>query len=221
VRGRVVHALLEALDLSRPEPPGPDAVARAAARAGATPSDAETAAIAELVARFAASPLRARLAAATDLHREQPFALPLVTPAGARIPLVGVFDAIGREGERTLIVDYKSDRLDGADAEQLASTTYALQRAAYALAALAGGAAEVEVAHCFLEAPDRPATATFRAEDAGALAATLGARADAILARDFPVAPDPGPLICDRCPGRGSLCSWPLERTRAPEGRLL
>jgi ATP-dependent helicase/nuclease subunit A len=220
VRGRIVHALLEQLDLARPAPPDAETVRRAATRAGVELAAAETEELVALVAGFGASALRERLAAAADVRREQPFAFPLATPGGETIPLVGAFDAIGREGPRTLIVDYKSDRLDAAPGE-LAERAYALQRDAYALAALHDGAGEVEVVHCFLHAPEQPVSATFRPQDVPALTTQLGARADAILARDFPVAPDPGPRICGGCPGRGSLCSWPLERTRAPEGRLV
>ena len=237
VRGRVVHALLEALDLRRPQPPDAAAVRRAAARAGTEPTEPEAREIAALVAGFAAGALRERLAQAADVRREQPFAFALAAtapaapppaggsepgdPATGPLPLVGVFDVIAREGERTLIVDYKSDRLEGKDPTALADRAYALQRAAYALAALRAGATEVEVVHCFLERPDAPVAATFRPQDADALAQDLADRAAAVLRREFPVAPDPGPRICDGCPGRGTLCSWPLERTRAPEGRLV
>jgi ATP-dependent exoDNAse (exonuclease V) beta subunit len=219
-RGRIVHALLEQLDVARPRLPEPDEVRRTAARAGAQLDERELGELTELVARFAASPVRARLAAAAGVRREQPFAFQLETPGGETIPVTGVFDAIAQEGARALIVDYKSDRVEG-DPSELVEGSYALQRTAYALAALHAGADEVEVLHCFLERPDEPVSATFGRQDRGTLTADLTARAAAVLARDFAVAPDPGPRICDGCPGRGSLCSWPLERTRAPEGRLL
>jgi len=222
VRGRIVHGLLEQVDFARPQALD---VAAEAERAGARLSEAAADEISELVSDFLASDLRARLAALDDLRREQPFSLRLTTEAREEIPLVGVFDAIGREGGRTVVVDYKSDRLaPDADPERLAAQDYALQRAAYALAALRDGAAEVEVVHAFLERPGEPAVATYVAADLPALEAELRERAEEILARRFPVAPDPGPRVCDGCPGRGSLCSWPLERTlgapAAPEGRL-
>jgi ATP-dependent helicase/nuclease subunit A len=223
VRGRIVHALLERLDVVRSDAPGAASVTAEAERAGARLLGGTAEEIVTLLAGFLASELRTRIAALKELRREQPFALALETSLGeGTIPLVGVFDAIGREGGRMVVIDYKSDRLDpGADPAALADADYGLQRAAYALAALRDGATEVEVVHCFLERPDAPASATYRAQDAPALAAELGARADAVLARAFAVAPNPGPRICDGCPGRGSLCSWPLERTLgAPEGRL-
>jgi ATP-dependent helicase/nuclease subunit A len=220
-RGRLVHALLEQLDFAAPRVPDAAAIQRAAARVGVRPTVQQANEVAALVAAFVASPLRGRLAAARDVRREQPFAFSLDVPDGEPIPLVGVFDAIAQEGAHTLIVDYKSDRLDGADPAELVARGYLLQRTAYALAALHDGAQEVEVVHCLLERPDEPVSASFHADDVLALATELAGRATAILARDFPVASDPQPRICDGCPGRGTLCSWPLEATRgAPEGRL-
>lgn len=222
VRGRIVHALLEQLDFARPAPLD---VAAEAERAGARLSEPAMREIAALVEGFLVSDLRARLVALADLRREQSFSLRLATSAGEEVPLVGVFDAIGREGERTVVVDYKSDRLDpDADPERLAAEDYALQRDAYALAALVDGAERVEVVHVFLERPQEPASRTYDRADLPTLTAALSARADAVLARRFPVAAEPGPRVCDGCPGRGSLCSWPLERTfgapQAPDGRL-
>lgn len=218
-RGTIVHQLLERIDLVRAQPPDAETVRRAAVRAAAgfEPGRQELDAIRGLVVRFLASPLRERLAQARDVRREQPFAFEL-----AGLPLVGVFDVIAREGIRTLVVDWKSDRLAGADPEQLVREAYGLQRAAYALAALKDGAAEVELVHCFLERPEAPVAATFRPQDVAALERELEERAARVLARDFPVAPDPGPRLCDGCPGRGTLCSWPLERTQgaAREGQL-
>jgi ATP-dependent helicase/nuclease subunit A len=215
-RGVIVHRLLEETDLVRAQPPEPETVRRAAIRAGADPAPHELDELRALVVRFLASPLRERLARATDVRREQPFAFEL-----DGFPLVGVFDLVARERLRTLIVDWKSDRLEGADPEQVVRSAYGVQRAAYALAALRDGAPEVELVHCFLERPDEPVAATFRRQDAPALEAQLQERARRVLRRDFAVSDDPSPRVCDGCPGRGTLCSWPLERTQGrEEGRL-
>lgn len=215
-RGTIVHELLEQVDFVRAQPPEQEAVRRAAVRAGADASAQQLDELRALVVRFLASPLRERLARAKDVRREQPFAFQL-----GGLPLVGVFDVVAKEPGRTLIVDWKSDRLAGADPSELVERSYGLQRAAYALAALRDDAREVELVHCFLERPDRPVAATFRQQDADALAQQLSDRAARVLERDFAVAPDPSPRICDGCPGRGTLCSWPLERTQgAHEGQL-
>jgi ATP-dependent helicase/nuclease subunit A len=224
VRGSLVHAVLEEADFAAADAAGVAAVAAAAELAGVTLDPAQADEIAALLAVFHPSPLRARLASARDVRREHPFSLRLTTPAGVEIPLVGVIDVLAEEGDgRTLVVDWKSDRLEpGIGPADLVAQDYSLQRTVYALAALHGGASEVEVVHCFLERPDELASVTYAAADRERLEADLIARAEAVRAREFRVAPDPGPRICDGCPGRGSLCSWPLERTRgAAEGRLL
>ena len=60
------------------------------------------------------------------------------------------------DGAPPLIVDYKTDRLDGAEPAELAGR-YEIQQAIYALAvAEARGAPEVEVAYVFLERPEEP-----------------------------------------------------------------
>lgn len=215
-RGVIVHRLLEESDLVRAQPPDAEVVRRAAIRAGADPAPHELDELRALVSGFLASPLRERIAKARDLRREQPFSFRL-----GSLPLVGVFDLIAREGLRTLIVDWKSERLEGGDPGEAVERSYGLQRAAYALAALRDDATEVELVHSFLERPEAPVSAVYRQQDAPALEAELAARAERVLARDFAVCEDPGPRVCDGCPGRGTLCSWPLERTQGrEEGRL-
>ena len=63
---------------------------------------------------------------------------------------------VERRGLPPLIVDYKTDRLDGTAAAELVGR-YEIQQAIYALAvAEARGAPEVELAYVFLERPDEP-----------------------------------------------------------------
>ena len=119
LRGSLVHGC------SRPRlrPPGaPAAEAVAAAgtrRTGSSWSDAEVADIRALVAAFADSPLRARLAAAP---RRPPRGAVRVRarPRGSAAPLVtGFVDVLARERDGTaLVVDYKTDRLDGRRARR-------------------------------------------------------------------------------------------------------
>ena len=111
------------------------------------------------------------------------------------------------------MVDYKSDRIGDADPEALVAASYAGQRRIYALAALRAGFPAVEVAHVFLERPGEPAVARYAAADAAALEAELQADAAPLLAGDFPVAAVPHRGLCASCPGRGTLCSYPVELT--------
>jgi hypothetical protein len=90
---------------------------------------------------------------------------------------------------------------------------YSVQRRLYALAALRAGAPRVEVAHLFLERPDRPAVARYDAGDAVTIEAEIAAQAAGVLSGRFEVAAQPHRELCATCPGRGGLCSWPEEVT--------
>jgi hypothetical protein len=113
-----------------------------------------------------------------------------------------------------LIVDYKSDRLGGADPAAIAGGAYRTQRLVYALAALRAGATAVEVAHCFLERADEPVTVTFVASDVDMLERDLDRLAEGVVKGRFEVAPTPHRGLCGGCPAEGGLCSWPLALTR-------
>jgi ATP-dependent helicase/nuclease subunit A len=211
-RGTLVHALLERLDFRRPVVATEEAVAAVAVRHGltVTPGGADAAQIIELVDRFATSDLCRRLGRATGVRREEGFRFLL-----EEVLIGGVFDVIAREPSgRTLVVDYKTDRLDGADPQELADRAYGTQRLVYALAALRAGSAEVEVVHTFLELPQRPAVAIFTPEQAPALEARLADMARGVLDGRFIVTDAPHRSVCDGCPAEGGLCSWPLEMTR-------
>jgi ATP-dependent helicase/nuclease subunit A len=114
-----------------------------------------------------------------------------------------------------LIVDYKSDRLEGAAPAEVVERDYATQRIVYALAGLRDGAPRVEVAYCFLERPGEPVTQVFSAADAPALADRLHALARGVLEARYEVTDTPHRDLCGDCPGRAALCSHPEERTLA------
>src|SRR5262249_51443067 len=159
---------------------------------------------------FASSELCARLARATDARREERFAFEL-----DGVLINGAIDVLARERDgTTLIVDYKSDRLEEADPVAIVQSAYATQRLVYAVAALRAGAARVEVAHLFLEAPERPATIAFEHSELATLEQELRALAAGVLERRFEVSPTPHRPLCAGCPAEGGLCSWPLELTR-------
>jgi ATP-dependent exoDNAse (exonuclease V) beta subunit len=63
---------------------------------------------------------------------------------------------VEEDGKSPLIVDYKTDRVDGTEITELAAR-YEIQQAIYALAvAEARGVSEVELAYVFLERPEQP-----------------------------------------------------------------
>jgi ATP-dependent helicase/nuclease subunit A len=216
VRGSLVHQLLERLDFAAPAAPGAEAVTELAAAHGIDLTTAEVEDIRALVAAFGASPLCERLAAARTVRREAGFAFALEPQGGG--PLVnGFVDVMATEGSGArLIVDYKSDRLDGADPAEVVDRDYATQRIVYALAALADGAPHVDIAYCFLERPGEPVVRGFAAADAGALAEQVVGLARGVLDERYPVTDTPHRELCGDCPGRAALCSHPESRTLAP-----
>jgi ATP-dependent exoDNAse (exonuclease V) beta subunit len=211
-RGVIVHDLLERLDFRRPVKPSAAMIAAAAERAGLPSPLTEADAIeaAALVERFAGTELCARLGRATQVSREERFAFLL-----GGVLLVGALDVLAREpGGRSLVVDYKTDRLEGDDPREVVDRAYTTQRLLYALAALRAGAEQVEVAHVFLDGEHEPVIATFSREDAPELEDRLSALADGVMRREFIVTDEPQRAVCQGCPAEGGLCSWPLGMTR-------
>jgi ATP-dependent helicase/nuclease subunit A len=119
-------------------------------------------------------------------------------------------------GGARLVVDYKTDRLDGADPHEVVERDYATQRLVYALAALRDGAERVEVAYCFLEAPEYPVARSFTRAEMPALAERLVLLARGVLDERYEVTAAPHRELCADCPGRRALCSHPESRTLRP-----
>jgi ATP-dependent helicase/nuclease subunit A len=211
-RGSIVHVLLEDLDFARPAPPYAETVLALGADYGVELTESEVADIQGLVAAFAGSPLCARLAEASRPRREAPFSFAL-EPGGG--PLVtGFVDVLARTPDGgALVVDYKTDRLEGASPAELVARDYETQRRVYALAALHDGAPSVEVAYCFLETPGEPVSQTFTQRDAPALAERVLKLARGVLAAEYPVTASPHRDLCGDCPGRAALCSWDESMT--------
>ncbi|HEY8583224.1 MAG TPA: PD-(D/E)XK nuclease family protein, partial [Capillimicrobium sp.] len=224
-RGSVVHALLEELDLAAPAEPTAERVAELAAGEGAEAEPPDVAAARRLVAAYVGSPTGSRLARARRVRRERGFAFAVGEAGEDDLPLVtGVIDAIGVEGDGGwLVVDFKTDPLGDGPAPDLearmAGSDYRVQRLVYALAALRAGAPRVEVAHLFLEAPDRPATVSYTAEDAGRLAEELAGLIGPLVRGEYPLTDAPHAGICATCPARDGLCPYPRELKLRPEPR--
>jgi hypothetical protein len=207
VRGTIVHRLLEDLDFAAPQQADPVAAAD-----GAELTSEEIDDLRAMVDAFAGSQMCRRLAAAHPVRREAGFVFAL--DGG---PLVnGFLDVLAEESDRALIVDYKSDRLEGAEPTGLVERDYATQRAVYALAALTAGHERVDVAYCFLERPDDIVSATFETGDIPALQDRLRTTAAGLLAGDFTPTATPHRELCADCPGRRALCSHPESVTLAP-----
>jgi hypothetical protein len=191
-RGTLIHQVLAGMDLRNPS------------LREAMPTD-----VRGLLAGLIGSSTFARLSGLRDVSREQRFSFPV-----GETLITGVFDVIAQDGPgQLLVLDYKSDRLGGADPATVVAERYIAQRLIYALAALKLGAPRVEVVHLFLEAPEDPVWAEFGAGDIATLEAELAARVAGPLTGDFRVTNSPGRRVCDGCPAQGGLCSYPLELT--------
>ena len=214
LRGTIAHELLERIDFRRPAVPAEDEIAARIRAHGAPVREADVADLRELIAGFASSSVCERLARCVRVRTELPFAFSLAAEEGERSLLVtGVVDVLAREPERTLIVDYKSDRLDGEDPRELVERNYSTQRLVYALAGLRAGAQAVEVAHVLLERPAEPVAVTFGASEDEQLEGELRTLARGIAASSFAPTDLPGRELCSTCPGQPGLCSWGPERT--------
>ena len=214
-RGILIHALLEKLDFRRPRTPT-EAVIIEASEQPLSFEDAKT--IGELIERFTTSELCTRLARATEVQREQRFSFVLEN----LVLMTGALDVLAREpGDAMLIVDYKSDRLEQRDPAAIVTEHYDTQRLIYALAALHAGARSVEVAHVFLEDPERPVIESFSSSNLPVLERELAARADGVLRRRFAVTELPHRAVCGGCPAEGGLCSYSLEMTRRSDAERL
>jgi len=180
--------------------------------------NADIADLTAMVQGFAAAPLRERIAAARRVRTELGFAFTLKPhDAGGRSLLInGFLDVHAEEADGLLVVDYKSDRLRELDPAVLTAEAYETQRVVYALAALRSGAERVEVAYCFLEAPQAPVSTLYAAADAPELERRLLELADGVVSARFEPTDRPHRELCSGCPGRPALCSWGPERTSAP-----
>jgi ATP-dependent helicase/nuclease subunit A len=212
-RGAAVHALLEWSQANGWREPEPALVRRHAAGAGLDPGAGGV--VEELLA-----PVRAWLG--SDLFAER------VAPAGAaaraEVPLLlgaagavlrGSIDLlVERPGADPLVIDYKTDRLNGSDPAAHAAR-YEVQRAIYALAvAESRGAPEVELAYVFLERPGEPDVHRCGPAELAAARKRLATTIERVRAADFPpAAPERRDWpLCGGCPALGGMCRGPGRR---------
>ena len=198
--GVAVHALLEWSARNRWREPDPKRAASALREQGLEGDEEQTAHALGLVRGFLGSPLREEIGDAR-VSAEVPFVLSVRgTMIRGSIDLL-----VERPDGSALVVDYKTDRLEGRDPGEVAGR-YSVQRDLYALAAASRGA-PVETAYVFLEQPK--ARVSERFDDEGLDAAR--SRIEALLGRlaegRFEVTDRPHRALCLDCPARERLCS--------------
>ena len=200
--GDAVHRLLELIPLARPEPPARGDLEVTVRAWYPTVNEDELDRIAGLIDAYCASESAARLATLAGARPERPFAF-----EHDGVLLHGRLDVLWREGARALVLDYKSNALEGADPTEIVDAEYRLQRLVYALACFRDGAEEVEVVYQFLERPGDVVTATFSAGDVAELESELSAAIARIRAGEF--RPMPSELVCADCPALDLVCAGP------------
>lgn len=200
--GDAVHRLLELVDLDVPV--APDAASRdAQVRAWyPTVSDDELSRIGDLVGSYTCSKLAGRIAGLRGARPERPFAFEL-----DGVLVNGRLDLLWFDGDRALVLDYKTNALLGRDPAEIVAAEYLTQQTVYAIACLRAGAREVEVVYHFLEEADSVVSTVFTVHDAERLEASLSASIADIRAGEF--RPTPSAFACSGCPALDVVCAGP------------
>jgi ATP-dependent helicase/nuclease subunit A len=197
--GSAVHELLEGIDLAAPTVPAD----LAALQSEATPE--ELARIEGFLASYCDSKLATRISALDGARKEQSFSF-----EHDGVVLHGFIDVLSL-GPHALVVDFKTNALEGASPEEVTEEDYGLQRLVYALACFRAGSEQVEVVYQFLEQPDDPVVTLFTAGDVPQLEAELSAAIGRIRAGAF--VPTPSERACADCPALDVVCAGTRLRT--------
>ncbi len=213
-QGAAVHALLEWSQENGWREPSAELARRHALAAGLDPERTDAEALLAPLREWLGSPLRQRIEAEASRVRAE---VPILLGLGDTVLRGSIDLLVERADGPPLVVDYKTDRLGGADPAAHAAR-YETQRAIYALAAAESlGAPEVEVAYVFLERPADPVVTTLEHLQMAAARQHLEATIHRIAGGDFPVAAESrrGWDLCRGCPALGNLCSGPAETQAA------
>jgi len=205
--GSAVHAVLEAAARRSWAPVTDDEVKRVLAREGLAGDEAARERVATLVKGWLSSELAEGLRdGGARVRPEVPFLLDLGgTVVRGKIDLLAEMDA------GPLVVDFKTDALEGADPAELAGR-YEIQRDIYALAVERGtgnGSGPIRAAYCFLEDPARTVTETYDESRLRGARERVEGLIGRIRAGDFGRTDTPHLALCHGCPAAARLCGNP------------
>ena len=198
--GDAVHVVLEHINLAAPELPAPDLLAATVRRLYPAATAEEIERVGRFAAAYVGSALAQRIAALPGARPERPFAF-----EQDGVLLRGRLDVLGADGQRAVVLDYKTNMLGSTSPADAVEQGYRLQRIVYALACLRGGSPEVEVVYSFLERPEEPVSTVYGAADVPALAEELSAAIARV--RDGAFVPTPSAFACAGCPALDVVCA--------------
>ncbi|MDQ3067539.1 MAG: UvrD-helicase domain-containing protein [Actinomycetota bacterium] len=199
--GDAVHRLLEVVDLRAPTPPELEQVRAWYPEV----TEDELTRIGGFVESYCGSELAERIATLPKARPERPFAF-----EHDGVLLHGRLDVLHVDGQRALVLDYKTNSLAEGSPDEIVEADYRLQRLVYALACFRAGVEEVEVVYHFLERPDAVVSTSFTRADVPALEEELSDAIGRIRAGVF--VPTPSEFICAGCPALDVVCAGPRLR---------
>jgi ATP-dependent helicase/nuclease subunit A len=198
--GSAAHALLEHLDLTAPRVPDDLEERVRAGWPAATEENLDC--IREHVTAYCESELAERVARLAGAAPERHF-----TFLHDGVLLHGYLDVFHSDGNRAVVVDYKTNLLEELEPAAVVESDYRLQRLVYALACLRTGVSEAEVVYQFLERPGEPVSQVFTRAEIPALEAELSSAIERIQAGEF--RPTPSESVCAGCPALDLVCAGP------------
>ena len=171
----------------------------------------EVARIGELVRSYTGSALATRIAGLRGVRPERPFAFEL-----DGVLVNGRLDVLWLEGERALVLDYKTNTLLGRDPAEIVEEEYLTQQIVYAIACLRAGARRSRSSTTSSRIRMRSSRRVFTADDAPRLEGLLSASIARIRAGEF--RPTPSAFACSGCPALNVVCAGPRlgGSTRVP-----
>jgi len=200
--GDAAHRLLELVDLAAPEAPEPAELEGLVRAWYPAVTDAEVACIDAFVRSYTGSALAARIAGLQGARPERPFAF-----EHDGVLVNGRLDVLWLEGEEAIVLDYKTNALNGRDPAEIVEEEYLTQQVVYAIACLRSGARRVEVVYHFLEQSEAVVSRVFTHEDAERLEEGLSVSIARIRAGEFRATPSA--FACSGCPALDVVCAGP------------
>ncbi|MDH5332349.1 MAG: PD-(D/E)XK nuclease family protein, partial [Thermoleophilia bacterium] len=155
-----------------------------------------------LVTSYVDSDLARRIAVLPGVRPERPFAF-----EHDGVVVNGRLDVLWRQGTEALVLDFKTNALEGRAPSGIVEDEYRVQRLVYALACLRSGVERVEVVYHFLEEPDAVVSSTLVAADTPELERELSDLIARIRAGE--ARPTPSPFACSGCPALDVVCGGP------------